>query len=227
MKNKFIPARIILGLVLSLFCLPVLSQDSADADKDRQYVTDQLRLSLYKEANERSDVIKLLRSGDLLLVDEIRGAYALVTAPGGERGWVKRGFLVTSPTSNILLEEEREKNASLIEEIEKLGNSKVVIDTYEKDMDKMSEEMEALRYKLEQAGDTISSLEQELAESEQALQRKMENGEPPVKVLADTFLAYWQFIVPVVLLIILLCFLISKAIVESRIKSKFHGIKIW
>lgn len=227
MKHTFIPARIILGLALSLFCLPGLTQDSADADKDRQYVTDQLRLSLYEEANERSNVIKLLRSGDLLIVDEIRGPYALVTAPGGERGWVKRGFLVTSPTSNILLDEEREKNANLLEEIEKLGNSKVVIDTYEKDMDKMSEEMEALRYKLEQAGDTIGSLEQELAESQKALERKMENGEPPIKVLADTLLAYWQFIVPALLLIVLLCFLASKAIVEARIKSKFHGIKIW
>ena len=84
-----------------------------------------------KKGHEEEQVsVELLQSGDALIVDEIRGAYALVTAPDGQRGWVKRGFLVTSPTSNLLLDEEREKNASLIEEIEKLGNSKVIIDTY-------------------------------------------------------------------------------------------------
>ena len=227
MINKSIPVKIILGLTLSLCCLLASAQENADADKDRQYVTDQLRLSLYEQPNSQSKAIKLLQSGDLLVIDEIRGAYALVTEPGGARGWVKRGFLVTNPTSNILLLEEREKNAQLSEEIEKLGNSKVVIDTYEKDMKAMAEEMEDLKLTQQQSAETIASLEQKIVEREQELKRKLENNEPPIKVLTDTFLAYWQIIVPILLLLMLLCFLISKVIIEARIKSRFHGIKIW
>ncbi len=118
--------------------MQAFAQDSTNTEKDKQYVTDQLRLSLYQDANSQSKVLKLLQSGDALLIDEIRGPYALVTAPDGTRGWVKRGFLVTSPTANLLLREEREKNASLFEEIEKLSNSKAIVDTYEKDMDEMT-----------------------------------------------------------------------------------------
>jgi len=43
----------------------------------------------------------------------------------------------------------------------------------------------------------------------------------------DTFNKYWQIIVPMILVIILLTYLVSKKIVEAHIKSKFHGIKIW
>ena len=72
-------------------------------------LADQLRLSLYANPDAQSQVLKLLQSGDLLEIEEISGPYALVTAPGGTRGWVKRGFLVTKPTSNILLRQEQEK----------------------------------------------------------------------------------------------------------------------
>jgi len=162
-----------------------------------------------------------------LIVDEIRGAYALVTAPGGLRGWVKRGFLVTTPTSNILLEEEQEKNAGLSEEIEKLSNSKAVIETYEKDMDEMLGKIEVLKTERDEANEAITTLEQKLVDKQQELDRKRENNEPAVKVLAETFLLYWKIILPGLLALLLLCFLLSKIFIESRIKARFQGIKIW
>jgi len=221
--------KIITGLGLSLVCLLAFAQETADADKDRQYVTDQLRLSLYEGPSSQSKVIKLLQSGDLLLIDEIRGPYALVTAPGGARGWVKRGFLVTAPTSNIQLREEREKSANLFEEIEKLSNSKIIIDTYEKDMDALVEKNETLASEKELDGATIASLQQELAQLQQELDLVTNQGgaEPPIEVLTHTFIVYWKLIVPILLLLLAISFLISKLIVEARIKSKFHGIKIW
>lgn len=219
--------KIILGLTLFLYCLLATAQDTANADKDKQYVTDQLRLSLYENPDSQSRVLKLLQSGDLLIIDEIRGAYALVTAPGGTRGWVKRGFLVTSPTSNILLREERDKNAALTDEIEKLADSKVVIDTYEKDMDALVEKNNALEAEQEQAIANTAMLQQRIANLQAELERKQENGDPPARVLLDTFLEYWKFIVPGLLVLLALSFFVSKLIVETRIKSKFHGIKIW
>jgi hypothetical protein len=219
--------KIFLGLLLTAFCTLASAQESDNSDKDRQYVTDQLRLSLYEEANSQSKVLKLLQSGDVLIIDEIRGPYALVTGPDGTRGWVKRGFLVTTPTANYLLREEREKNASLSEEIEKLSSSKVVIDTYEKDMDEMAAKIDKLENEKQQTQTAMDELQQELQSTQTQLELRMQNKLPLLEVLKDTLTAYWKIIAALLLLILVICFLVTKAIVEARIKSKFHGIKIW
>ena len=219
--------KIALGLTVLLFYLPIYAQETENADKDIQYVTDQLRLSLYEGSSSDTKVLKLLVSGDELAVAEIRGPYALVTTTDGLRGWVKRGFLVTTPTSNIQLREEQSKNADLLEEIEKLSNSKTIIDAYEKDMNVMTEKMREIESGRDQAVEAAAELEQQLASKQQELDRKLENNEPALKVLWDTLRLYWRIIVPGLLVLLLLCFLVTKVIVEARIKSKFHGIKIW
>ena len=219
--------KLVLALTLAICCQLAQAQDSSNADKDRQYVTDQLRLSLYSNASSQSKVLKLLQSSDLLILEEIRGPYALVTAPDGTRGWVKRGFLVTTPTSSILLREEREKNANLFEEIEKLSNSKVIIDTYEKDMDEMIGKIEVLEIERDEANETVATLQQKISDKQLELEQTRDNNEPIEEVLLDIMLRFWQFILPGFLALLLLCFLISKVIIESRIKARFHGIKIW
>ena len=219
--------KLILALTLTVYCVLASAQDAATTAKDTQYVTDQLRLSLYTNASSQSKVLGLLDSGDRLIVDEIRGPYALVTTPNGTRGWVKRGFLVTTPTSSILLREEREKNASLFEEIEKLGNSKVIIDTYEKDMDEMIGKIEVLEIEKGEANEAVATLQQKISDQQLKFDRKLENNEPIADVLLEIFLRYWQIIIPGFLGLLLLCFLISKVIIETRIKARFHGIKIW
>jgi len=219
--------NIFLGLLLTTFCTLALAQDSDDSDKDRQYVTDQLRLSLYEEPNSQSKVLKLLLSGDMLTIDEIRGPYALVTDSSGVRGWVKRGFMVTDPTSNILLREEQEKNASLLEEIEKLSSSKVVIDTYEKDMDELVAKMAKLEDEKQTTQTAMEELQAQLQSTQAQLEQRMQNKLPLQEVLKDTLAAYWQIIAAMLLLMLAVCILVTKAIVEARIKSKFHGIKIW
>lgn len=220
--------KALLGFILLVIAAPLTAQIATDQDKDRQYVTDQLRLSLYANPDAQSQVLKLLQSGDLLEIEEISGPYALVTAPGGTRGWVKRGFLVTKPTSNLLLREEQEKTKALEAEIEKLNNSKVIIDQYEKDMDKLVEKIDELETANQQANESIAGLKEELLEKQRELERKQQDALPPVhEALAETFELYWQYIVPLVILIMILTFVVSKAIIEARIKSRFHGIKIW
>ncbi len=218
---------IVLGLTLLLSVAAAVAQEASDQDRDRQYVTDQLRLSLYAQPNSSSQVIKLLQSGDLLEIEQIQGPYAFVATPEGTKGWVKRGFLVTSPTSNLLLREEQEKTASLAAEIEKLNNSKVIIDQYEKDMDKLVEKIDELETEKQQAEVSIQELQQEIEVKQAEIDRKDEDSAPAMAVLFDTFKSYWELIVPVLLVIVLISFLVSKEIVEARIKAKFHGIKIW
>lgn len=219
--------KIFLGVTLLFYCALLSAQEASDQDKDRLYITDQLRLSLYTSASSQSKVIKLLQSGDLLEIEELSGAYAFVTAPGGIKGWVKRGFLVDKPTHNLLLRDEQQKTLELTAEIEKLANSKAVIEQYEQDMDKLVAKIDELETEKQKANESNAEL-QELVEAKQReIDRKDDDSAPAMLVLWDTFRSYWQLITPMIALIILLSFLISKVVIESRIKSKFHGIKIW
>ena len=219
--------KIILGVALLSYCVLLSAQEVSDQDKDKLYITDQLRLSLYQDANSQSPVLKLLRSGDLLVVEELSGPYALVTAPGGVKGWVKRGFLVSNPTSNLLLRDEKQKTLQLTAEIEKLGNSKVIIEQYEQDMDKLVVKIDQLETERQKATESIAELQQLVEAKQLEIDLKGEDNVPALLVLQDTFKNYWQLIVPMIAVLILLSFLVSKVIVEARIKSKFHGIKIW
>jgi SH3 domain protein len=219
--------KIIFGVALLSYCVLLSAQEVSDQDKDKLYITDQLRLSLYKTPSSQSPAIKLLRSGDLLEIDELSGPYALVTAPGGVRGWVKRGFLVSNPTSNLLLRDEKQKTQQLTAEIEKLGNSKAVIEQYEQDMDKLVVKIDQLETERQQATESIAELQQLVEAKQLEIDLKGDTSVPALLVLRDTFQNYWQLIVPMIAVLILLSFLVSKVIVEARIKSKFHGIKIW
>jgi SH3 domain protein len=219
--------RIILGTVLSIYCALLPAQEVSDTDRDRQYVTDELRLSMYANANDNSQVLKLLESGDSVDIEQIQGPYALVLGPDGTRGWVKRGFLVTEPTSNLLLAEERRKTESLAAEIEKLANSKAIIEQYEQDMDEMAEKLAALEAEKRQVEQAVAALEQQVEDKQRELDARYEDGIPALFALWDTLKNYWPYIAPVVLLIVLLSYLVSKAIIEARIKARFQGIKIW
>jgi len=219
--------KILLGVVLLSYTVLLPAQEASEQDKDRLYITDQLRLSLYQQASSKSKVVKLLQSGDLLEVEELSGAYALVIAPGGVKGWVKRGFLVSTPTSTILLKEEQQKTLQLTAEVEKLGNSKVIIEQYEQDMNKLVEKIDELETESQQAAESIGELQQQVEAKQREIDRKDADSAPAMLVLWDTFRKFWQLIVPMIAFIILLSFLASKVVIEARIKRKFHGIKIW
>ncbi len=209
------------------YCALLPAQDNSDAAGDRHYVTDELRLSMYANANDNSQVLKLLQSGDSVDIEQIQGPYALVLGPDGTRGWVKRGFLVPKPTSNILLAEERQKSEQLAAEIEKLANSKAVIEQYEKDLDQMASKITNIETEKQQAQATITALEEQIAAKQRELDARYEDGLPALRALWDTARHYWPYLIPIVAIIILLTSLISKMIIESRIKARFQGIKIW
>lgn len=228
-------------LVIMIALLTPLSLQAQEAEaeavvseekiRDILYVTDRLRLSVYPQADSKSGTLQLLNSGDKLAILQISGNYALVITPNGKQGWVKRGFLVSEPTASLLLEEEKKKNEQLSGDIEKLGNSKLVIDQYEKDMDALTENIQALKIENDQASNTITELKQaaqEKAEIQAAKDALLNSNEAlPMMVLKTTAISYWQYLVPIAVLFILAGFLIGKLFTESRIRRRFHGIKIW
>lgn len=206
-------------------------EEVVEKPREMLYVTDQLRLSLYPQANDRGKALEYLSSGDKLGILEIEGPYALVIAPTGARGWVKRGFLLPQPTSKLLLEAEKEKNESLLQEIQKLSNSKVVIDQYERDMDELTRNLETARTEKEKAVQKVAEMEQaarEKAELEVAVKEARESKSTlPLQALIDSAKTYWQYLIPLFLLFLLLGSLIAKLIIDARIKKRFHGLKLW
>ena len=227
------------AMLVALFSLTVAAQNTINQDKDNLYITDQLRLSLYEKPNSQSSIVKLLSSGDLLQIEELSGAYARVIAPGGLEGWVKKGFLTANPTSNILLAKEVDKSAELTAELEKLGNSKILIDQYEKDIDLFVEKLEQIEGEKLQADQTIIDLKQQLRQ-QMAAQQQLEsnaenesendlvaNDQQPLTVLWETVQVYWNYVALMVGAIMVISFLLGKIVIEQRIRNKFHGIKIW
>lgn len=217
---------ILTGLLTLLISLAALAQDADE--KQRLYVTDKLRLSLYREAGGRGGTIELLASGDKLIIEEVNGPYALVTSPSGKLGWVKRGFLVLEPTSNLMLEEEKEITKSLEQEIEKLKNSKVIIDQYEKDLNAMNDKLQNSISARGKAESTIQMLEQTVEESMKKIEVLSEsNARPSEELLRALAATYWKYLAAIGLFIVLTGFFIGKLMAEAKVKKKFHGIKVW
>ena len=81
--------------------------------------------------------------------------------------------------------------------------------------------------KSKKASESNAELQQLVEAKQREIDRKDDDSAPALLVLWDTFRSYWQLITPMIAFIILLSFLVSKVIIETRIKSKFHGIKIW
>lgn len=217
---------ILTGLLTLLISLAALAQDTDE--KQRLYVTDKLRLSLYREAGGRGGTIELLASGDKLIIEEVNGSYALVTSPSGKLGWVKRGFLVLEPTSNLMLEEEKEITKSLEREIEKLKNSKVIIDQYEKDLNAMNDKLQISISARGKAESTIQMLEQTVEESMKKIEVLSESDARPSEELLRALAAtYWKYLAAIGIFIVLTGFFIGKLMAEAKVKKKFHGIKVW
>jgi len=217
---------ILTGLLTLLISFAALAQDTDE--KQRLYVTDKLRLSLYREAGGRGGTIELLASGDKLIIEEVNGPYALVTSPSGKLGWVKRGFLVLEPTSNLMLEEEKKITKSLEQEIEKLKNSKVIIDQYEKDLNAMNDKLQISISARGKAESTIQMLEQTVEESMKKIEVLSESDARPSEELLRALAAtYWKYLAAIGLFIVLTGFFIGKLMAEAKVKKKFHGIKVW
>lgn len=214
-------SRKLIGSILIALMVGNAQAQTSD-NLDERYVTDQLRLSLYEQADQRSKVVQLLSSGDKLMVDEIAGPYARVLTPQGNRGWVKRGFLVSDPTAGLLLAEMEKENEKLGQELEKLANSKAVIDQYETDMNAMNEKLQSLEGENENAAQTILNLRKQAEEK-----LRQEKAKPALAMLINIATIYWQYIALACITIVLLGFFVGKSVMQSSIRRKFHGIKVW
>ncbi len=215
---------------MSLISFSVLAQAQEPATEEIvqeiKYVTDKLRLSLYKTANGNSGTIKLLTSGDQLKLLERSGNYSKVKTDQGLIGWVKTGFLVSEPTASFQLIEEKKKNEILVSQIEKYSDTRELVADYENtislmkaDEAKMSSQVEELQKNLQQTQETNKELEQELEDAKQ--------GRIGLLDIIPFVSQYWYVLAAIMVIFVLSGFFVGKRMVEAQVKRRFQGIKVW
>ncbi len=221
------PITLITGLLLLALSLALPAQENDGNEvKDIQYVTDQLRLTLYREASASSGSLGLLSSGDRLEILERQGPYSRVRTPDGKIGWVKNGFLIAEPTAVTRLAAAEKRIAELEQELEKYADSRGTLQRYEQRIAELEQQKAELEQQLEQAQQQIAELERQNSELSEDLQR-CRSGEPGWDEFWSLLRLYWILLVAVSLLLALIGFLVGKLWIERRIRSRFHGYKVW
>ncbi len=117
-----------------LICSLLLTTLPNTALAETFYVTDKLRLGLYEEANNGGKQLRLLMSGDKLILLNRTKFYAQVETEDGLIGWTKLGFLVNEvPPSfraaKLQIEVDALKQRVEKAEQEQLLNQQKMIDT--------------------------------------------------------------------------------------------------
>jgi len=224
-------------MLLGLVSMSVLAQqdDSGDAlpsesveVQEVMYVTDKLRLSLYKQPDSNSGIMKLLISGDELDILEKTGPYSKVRTTEGMIGWVKNGFLVSSMTSNLLLEQEVKKNKGLQQQLEKFGDTESLVKDYEDSINRMQADLDALKQQLTQRQTEI----QDISEQKRALASQLEAQQSTdqgidLDEIRNLTIQYWYVIAGVAMILLLLGIQIGKVMIESQVRRRFQGVKVW
>lgn len=202
------------------------SPDLPEEIKEKKYVTDKLRLSLYREPNSSSGTIRLLISGDVLYVLERTGPYSRVRTEDGATGWVKNGFLQNEATATFQLLEVQNENESLLRQMDKFADTAKMVEGYEQSIDQLKAERISLDQELQQLKDNESSLSSENILLKQKLEENLQDG-ITLEKFVNELKKYWHVIALVVLLIFMIGLIVGKGILEARVRRRFQGIKVW
>lgn len=229
--------RLVGYLLTCLLCTTVMAQEESENTQTEQtadqqevqeikYVTDKLRLSLYKTRDGNSATIKLLTSGDALQLLELSGNYAKVKTDSGLIGWVKSGFLVSEPTASFQLIEEKKKNEILINQLEQFSDTKTLVNDYEttislmqSDQETITRRAEELQQQLQQSQDRAKDLQEQLAANQQ--------GKLGLQDIMRVLQEFWYVLALTILILFLLGLVVGKKIVEAQVRSRFQGVKVW
>ena len=212
-----------------------LAQQSKDSNataeetlevKDKQYVTDKLRLSLYKQADAKSGTIKLLTSGDALEILERAGPYSKVRTAEGDIGWVKNGFLVSTPTASFLLLEEQKKNQILAQQLEQYSDTKNLVADYENTISKMTDDYKQIEQSFNESNQKLEQFTQQNEELNAQIAASQE-GKLTLSDLGFLLKNYWYFVVISILVLFVLGLVVGREMVEAKVRRKFQGVKVW
>ncbi len=125
------------------------------------YVTDKLRLGLYEEANNGGKQLRLLTSGDKLVLLNRTKFYAQVETEDGLIGWTKLGFLVDEVPPSFRAAKLQIEVESLNQRIEKAEQDQLL--SQQKRVD-AEQQLATIKSKVEQSTATIKNLKDGEAE---------------------------------------------------------------
>ncbi|MDJ0881711.1 MAG: TIGR04211 family SH3 domain-containing protein [Gammaproteobacteria bacterium] len=191
-----------------------------------KYVTDKLRLSLYKGSNDKSGTLKLLVSGDVLDVLEKRGPYSRVRTREGDLGWVKNGFLVSTPTASFQLLEEQKKNEILAKQIEQYSDTKTLVEDYETTISKISEDFSNTQQELNETREALDDLKQDNDDLTAQIEANQQ-GKFSTADLIVLMKQFWYLVVLTMIILFVSGFLLGKQVIEAQVRRRFQGVKVW
>lgn len=195
--------------------------------KETRYVTDKLRLSLYKAADSASGTIKLLVSGDRLDVLDRSGPYSRVRTAEGLTGWVKNGFLVSTPTASTQLKEMEKKIAGLQSDLGKYSDSQKIVSEYEQIIKQLKEQNKEITGQMENQTQQQHNLEQENQQLTEQIESLTSRGEQlDWYQIKNLIIQLWYFGLGALLLCFLIGYWAGRKIIEAQVNRRFQGVKV-
>lgn len=93
------------------------------AAAETAYVTDNLRLSMWENADLQGARVETLVSGQEFEVLSRNAQTALVELPDGRQGYVSAGYMVTEKPARLIVAETQAENERLVAELDEMRNS--------------------------------------------------------------------------------------------------------
>jgi hypothetical protein len=93
------------------FCFAVAASATMTANAETLFVSDKLVIGVYTEANQDSEKLSNLESGDAIEVLEKAEGYVRARISDGREGWIKSSYLTAQTPAAVRVKElERERN---------------------------------------------------------------------------------------------------------------------
>ncbi len=194
---------------LSTAALLLALQPTAQAQT--AYVTDNLRLGLHNAADTSDRAFRTLESGQALEILERNRNYARVRLPDGTEGYVKVAYLVDEKPAKLIVNEARAE------------------------VESVRDELAGLQAAFAEPAATIATLEQELAESRDALAASEEQVRELGEQNSDYLERYAQYkyslplqwVAGAVVVCLLAGFLLGLWWTDYRSRKRHGGIRIY
>lgn len=148
--------------------LPLLVSAAAFAQTETAYVTDILRLGIYRSPDASGRPFKTLVSGTELTVLERVPNFAHVRTADGQDGWVKSAFIVTDKPAQLRVAEIEAELDGLRAEVGDLKEAKLHA---ERESARLSKQMADRTDSAEAIQSTLGSLKRENEDYEARLER--------------------------------------------------------
>lgn len=192
---------------------------AASANAETQYISDKLVVSVYAEANQESEKLTTLDSGDAVDALEKAEGYTRVKLSDGREGWIRSNYLSTQVPAIVRVKELEKERGS--------GGTSIPAAVSE-ELKSLKEHNAALRNEVEglkQAAQTVSHNDSSAATSSKAAAPQTSSiVNNPIEASAGHA---WKWGVPIGVGGILLGFAFGYRALAKKIERKYGKLKIY